>query len=617
MRARRVLVACVVAGGCARGGGLAAIPSVDSPAVESPATVAPERAEEVLPLVREEATAGLQDPAWAAVIARHWAATLWREPEWASSLGHRWADGRVRDRSLDAAAEALADARAWLAEAEALPMPRDAGSDDARAARAFLRVLRDDVASADCRFERWSVGPRDNPVVDLLQALDLQPVHTAAARATAVARMGAWRARLPGHADALRAGLAGGLVANAETLRRTVAQLDRLLATPAADWDVARRAREGGDDAPLVAAIDETLPAITAYRDLLRDELLPAAAPEGGMLRAPGLAGLALPPSCYEARIRAFTTRPDTAEALHALGRAQVAKVHEELSVLGTEVFGTGEVPAILARLRDDVTLRYPSAAAIVGAAEEALARAERALPSALGKLPRTPCVVAVIPDHEAPFTTIAYYRQPSPGGDKPGEYFVNTYEPTTRPRYEAEALAFHESVPGHHTQIALSYELPDAPAFLRFGGATAFVEGWALYAERLADELGLYSSPEQRLGMLSFDAWRASRLVVDTGVHALGWSREEAEAYLLANTALAPANVSNEVDRYIAWPGQALAYKVGQLEILSLRSEAEAALGPRFDRRGFHDAVLAHGAVSLEELRRQVEAWVRQELAR
>jgi uncharacterized protein (DUF885 family) len=209
---------------------------------------------------------------------------------------------------------------------------------------------------------------------------------------------------------------------------------------------------------------------------------------------------------------------------------------------------------------------------------------------------------------HEEEHSTIAYYRDPAADGSRPGRYYVNRSHPETRPRYEAEALAYHEAVPGHHLQVALAQELAGLPAFRRHAVTTAYVEGWGLYAERLADEMGLYSGGLDRIGIASFDAWRASRLVVDTGMHAFGWSRSRAIAFMTQHTALGTNNIANEVDRYIVWPGQALAYKIGQLEILRLRDEARARQGDRFDIRRFHDAVLEPGALPLDVLRRVVE---------
>jgi uncharacterized protein (DUF885 family) len=215
------------------------------------------------------------------------------------------------------------------------------------------------------------------------------------------------------------------------------------------------------------------------------------------------------------------------------------------------------------------------------------------------------------MPAHEEKHSTIAYYREPASDGSRPGAYYVNTTKPETRPRYEAEVLAVHEAVPGHHLQIALAQELDALPAFRRLGGPTAYVEGWGLYTERLAVEMGLISEGVARLGVASFDAWRACRLVVDTGMHALGWSRDRAITFMLEHTALAENNVVNEVDRYLAMPGQALAYKLGQREILRLRDRARDALGGRFDIRAFHDAVLGQGAVGLGTLGRIVDRWI------
>jgi uncharacterized protein (DUF885 family) len=213
--------------------------------------------------------------------------------------------------------------------------------------------------------------------------------------------------------------------------------------------------------------------------------------------------------------------------------------------------------------------------------------------------------------EHEEKHSTIAYYREPAPDGSRPGRYYINTSDPETRPRYEAEVLAYHEAIPGHHLQIAIAQELEDIPEFRKYGGVTAFVEGWALYTERLADDMSLYSSDLDRIGVLSYDAWRASRLVVDTGMHAKQWTRQQAVDFMLENTALAENNIVNEVDRYITWPGQALAYKTGQLEILRLREEAKRRLGKKFDIREFHDVILGEGAVALETLRQIVERYI------
>jgi uncharacterized protein (DUF885 family) len=348
-------------------------------------------------------------------------------------------------------------------------------------------------------------------------------------------------------------------------------------------------------------------PAIVRYLALLEKEILPQA--RGS--EAEGIGALPHGAACYRAEIRRHTTLDSSAGDIHALGLREIARSDRELRELGRKLFKKNDLASVLEKLRGDPKLYFSSAEEIVKKAEQSLARAKAKIPELFTRLPKSDCIVRRVPDYEAPYTTIAYYRQPHPDGSKPGEYFVNVLDPAKRPRFEAEVLAYHESIPGHHLQIAISQELGDVPAFRKHGLVNSFVEGWGLYSERLADESGLFSSDLDRLGLLSFDAWRASRLVVDTGIHALGWTREQAERFMLEHTALTQQNITNEVDRYIVWPGQALSYKLGQLEILRLRDQAKSRLGARFRLVDFHDVVLGGGSVSLPELERQVNAWI------
>lgn len=374
-----------------------------------------------------------------------------------------------------------------------------------------------------------------------------------------------------------------------------------LRASSVADDDV--RARAAG-------IVQESLrPALRRLLTGLQEELLPVARPDDrvGIRFVPG------GEEGYRAAVRRHTTTDLSPQEIHDIGLACVADLREEWAELGERVLGTRELPEIFERLRTDPTLRFQDEAQIVAAVTDALARAEAARDAWFPELDIADCVIEEIDPIEAGNAALAYYRPPTADGSRPGAHCVLTAAPQDRFAYEYEALAFHESTPGHHLQIASAQRLESLPDFRRFLDAEVcgYVEGWGLYSERLADEMGLYTSDVARLGMLSFDALRACRLVVDTGMHHLGWSREQAMAFMRENTATTEANVRNEIDRYISWPGQALAYMIGRREITRLRSVAEEALGDRFDVRAFHGAVLGNGAVPLGVLETVVHAWI------
>jgi uncharacterized protein (DUF885 family) len=349
-------------------------------------------------------------------------------------------------------------------------------------------------------------------------------------------------------------------------------------------------------------------PAMRRLLACLRDDMLPAARPDQqvGIRFVPGgEAG-------YRAAVRRHTTTGLSPEEIHQIGIDALAALQDEWAELGGNVLGTADVPSILSRLRDDRTLRFTDAAEIVRTVTDALDRAEAARDDWFPPYDIPGCVIEEIDPVEAGNAPLAYYRPPAAGGLRPGAHCVLTDQPQQRFAYEYEALAFHESTPGHHLQLASAQTLPGLPAYRRFLDAEVcgYVEGWGLYCERLADEMGLYTSGLRRLGMLSFDALRACRLVVDTGMHYYGWSRAEAVDFMWRNTATTMSNIRNEVDRYIAWPGQALAYMIGRREIQRLRGQAERQLGARFDIRAFHGTVLGSGAVPLGVLDQLVTRW-------
>src|SRR5205809_654951 len=386
-----------------------------------------------------------------------------------------------------------------------------------------------------------------------------------------VTRWGAMVSYLEDHVANLRRGLRGVRVAVRSGVLKVIELIDDLavkelearprltpLADPPVKWKAADRtaSRDG-----LTSAVrDRVRPACLRRGDVLRTEILPRARPED----RPGLKHVPGGTAAYRRLIHSYTALDLSPDEVHATGTREAARINRELEALGEKALGTSDRAEIRKKLRTDPALYFRTRDEVEDKARKALARARRAIPRYFGRLPKAECEVVRIEPHEEKHSTIAYYRSPAADGSRPGRYYINTSAPETRPRYEAEVLAYHESIPGHHLQIAIAQELGGLPAFRKHLGVTAFTEGWGLYTERLADEMGLYTADLDRIGVLSYDAWRACRLVVDTGMHAMGWTRKQAIDFMLANTALAENNIVNEVDGCIAWPGLAPAHQVG-----------------------------------------------------
>jgi len=568
-----------------------------------------------------EAVAGVTDPTLRQVIADHWEFTMRWTPTWATTIGDHRFDDKLAPRDAASIEASNAEHDALLARLVALDTSHLTELD--ATTQALLRgKLEAEHAMFACRNHEWSVDSANASLFGELAYLVQSNVATQPRdAANLVARMGQSGQAIDATIANLRIGLGEGRVASAEKLRRAIDQLDHELARPLDDWSMVKPkwATVSGQDpwpagererqrkALRGVVVAQVQPALTRLRDFLRDQLLPKARGEQeGVFSLPG------GEDCYRAAILFHVGLPKTPAELHALGLAEIARTDRELAQLGRSQLGTPDLATTIARLRTDPALYFKTGEELLAAAQHALDRAKAAIPRFFSVLPKTDCVTVEMPAYEAPYSTLAYYRQPNYDGSKPGEYVVNTYKPETRARYELEALTWHESIPGHHLQIALAMELGgQLPMFRKLDGSTAFIEGWALYSERLADEMGLYSSDLERLGKLSYDAWRGARLVVDTGIHALGWTRAQAENFMKEHTALTEVNIKNEVDRYIGWPGQALAYKVGQLEILKLRQEAQDKLGKKFDLKAFHAVVLGAGAVTLPVLDDRVHAWL------
>jgi uncharacterized protein (DUF885 family) len=313
----------------------------------------------------------------------------------------------------------------------------------------------------------------------------------------------------------------------------------------------------------------------------------------------------------YAFRVRLETTTSLTPQQIHEIGLAEVKRIHAEMEKLIAAIGFKGSFHEFTEFLRTDPRFYYDKPEDLVNGYRIIAKRIDPELAGLFGKLPRLPYGITPIPEFKAPSQTTAYYQAGAPNVGRPGWYFVNTYKLEARPKWEMEALSLHESVPGHHLQISLAQELEGVPEFRRHAGYTAFVEGWGLYAESLGEEIGMYKDPYSKFGQLAYEMWRAVRLVVDTGMHMMGWTRQQAIDYFRENTGKTDQDVISEIDRYIVWPGQALAYKIGQLKIRELRKEAERRLGAKFDERKFHDAVLENGALPLNNLEAHMKKWV------
>ena len=356
--------------------------------------------------------------------------------------------------------------------------------------------------------------------------------------------------------------------------------------------------------------IDESIvPAYRRFSRYFNDTYLPESRDSIGASSLPD--GKAF----YEYRTRTFTTTQMTPDEIHRLGLNEVKRIRGEMQLIIDELEFDGDFADFLHFLRTDPQFYYDTPEALFEGYLAVSKRIDPGLVELFGKLPRMPYGLRPIPDNIAPDTTTAYYSRPAADGSRPGYYYVNLYRPEVRPKYEMEVLSVHEAVPGHHLQIALQMELEELPDFRKYLGFTAFTEGWGLYSESLGYEMGLYKDPYSRFGALTYDMWRAVRLVVDTGMHYKGWTRQTAIDFFMDNAAKTEADIINEIDRYISWPGQALAYKIGQLKMLELRRKCEIALGDDFDIRAFHDEMLGGGALPMDILETRMNRWLADQL--
>jgi uncharacterized protein (DUF885 family) len=452
------------------------------------------------------------------------------------------------------------------------------------------------------------------PLSMLLATLYQLPLDSGARRSAHLLRLSTLPRFLEQAAQRHRDGIAGGRTQVARGIRSAIVQIDVVLEDP--DLSGLRRTLEE-EDRSFSSSQDQLIlesvkPAMHEYRDFLEREALPV----GRSDEHSGLHWIPGGEEIYKTLVGAWTSTSRTPVDLHAAGLSMIERLNGEFATIGSRLWGTSDVKEIHDRLRNDPELRYVDSDEILTSAIDTVGRAELAAPEWFGLIPSTPCAVAAVPEALADGSAPAYYFTGALDGSRPGTFFINTTKPHERYRHMAEAIAFHEAVPGHHFQLTIAQNQEGGHVVFAVFGDTASAEGWGLYAERLADEMGLYSSDLTRLGMLSTDAWRAARLVVDTGLHAMGWSRQETIDWMVAHVPMSQLEVESEVDRYIVMPGQALSYMVGRLELEARRREAAERLGEKFIIRDFHDLILRTGPVALPAMATAVDRWIAAQLA-
>ena len=553
-----------------------------------------------------------------ALLTEHWEWQLANSPIMASMIGDRRYNDQWQDQDLDAIQGRYEDTREFLQRAYAIDRAALSEADQLNY-ELFRRQLQDDVDRHRFRgyllpfFHRGGVQNLENVTNQL-------PLVTTGDFEDWLVRVGKINVVVDQEIALAEAGRKAGIMAPRVLMQRIPQQLKLQLVENPVDSPFYRVFANLPDSVPiedqqrLRAAALETIQkkVLPAYKKLDRyfnGKYLPASR------ESIGLSALPDGDAWYEHLARSFTTTRMTPDEIHRLGLEEVKRLRGEMQAIIGEVGFEGSFQEFLVFLRSDAQFYFDDPDDLYEAYLATCKRIDPELVNLFGVLPRMPYGVKPVPASIAADTTTAYYSRPAADGSRAGIYWVNLYKPEVRPKYEIEVLSVHEAMPGHHLQIALQQELGDLPMFRRFLGFTAFVEGWGLYSERLGYDLGLYKDPYSRFGQLTYDMWRAVRLVVDTGIHYKGWTRQQAIDFFKDNAAKTEHDIVNEIDRYIAMPGQALAYKVGQLKILALRERAEMHLGHDFDIRAFHDELLGGGALPLDLLEHRMDKWLAAEM--
>ena len=549
-----------------------------------------------------------------AIFHDYWEQTLKRQPEFASSLGNKRYNDQVSDYSVKAINDWLAVEQDMLLKIAAID-PAGLSDQDQVSRELLIRDLTEDQEGAE--FKSWEM-----PVNQMGGIYATYPQLVAQLSFTTSKDYDDWIARLraiPHAFDQVTSNMSIGIddkrVPPKFLLEKALANVQQLanqkpedspLALPLKKFpDSISAAEQTRIKTEMLAAISkQVLPAYQRFARFLEVAYIPAGRTEPGISSIPDGAAY------YKFRIKQSTTTNLTADHIHQIGLDQVQKDEAEMLTIAQKL-GFQDLKSLRASLKTNPKLKATSREQLLDTYRGYLGPMQAKLPELFGHLPKSPFEVVPVPDYLEKTSAPAYYQGGTPDGSRPGRLFIDTYNPTDRDLYQVESVAYHEGLPGHHLQISISRELQGVPDFRKFGGYSAFSEGWGLYSEHLGKDVGLYKDPYSDYGRLQADIWRAIRLVVDTGVHSKHWTRQQMVDFFHDHSTIDETSIQAEVDRYIAWPGQALAYKIGQLEILKLRDQAKKELGARFDIRAFHDQVIDSGAMPLDVLDERITSWI------
>ena len=568
-------------------------------------------------LVTQTAITQASDESLDAIISNHWDWVLEQYPEYRREYGDMSGNQSWTDLSADVLEKRNADTHAFIADLSRID-PSSLSPTAQLNQRMLKTALQEEVESYENGLHLIALNMRSGPQ-HRYTMVERLPMATETDYIDWLARLEKLPDQLSQYQALLEEGADRQRTQARIIIERIPKQLDALIVKKPQEspfWGVFEtlpdsispsRAKELQAQAADIIE-NKLIPAYAQFKAFIEETYLPNSRAHPGIGSLPG------GKEVYAMLARHFTTTNMTPEEIHNVGLAEVARIRGEMIEVIEEVGFDGDINAFNDFLRSDPQFYYETAEELLEGYQAVSKRLDPQLVKLFGKLPRMPYGVRPIAPELAPDTTTAFYMRPALDGSRPGWYYVNLYKPEVRPKYEMEVLSVHESVPGHHLQIALAQEIEGLPEFRRNSSVTAFIEGWGLYSERLGYDMGLYKDPYSRYGQLIYDMWRAVRLVVDTGIHYFGWSRQEAIDYFKDNAAKTEADIINEIDRYIGWPGQALAYKIGQLKMLELRALAEQELGDRFDIRAFHDELLGVGAIPLDALEVRMTRWIEQE---